>query len=341
MMPGKIKVLVVDDSMFFRAAIIRGLAQAQDIEVVGEAYDPYEARDKILALNPDIITLDIEMPHMNGIEFLKLLLPQWEVPVLVITSSKKSAQEALSAGAKDFLLKPTDRSPDAIQHFSGELIGRVYAAVGLAGRQIPASQPLDKSKFGGFVAIGASTGGTQSTAKILRALPADFPGIIIVQHMPPDFTRMYAENLNRECAMTIKEAREGDLIERGTVLIAPGGNMHCEVVRRGEQLCAHMKPGAKVNGHCPSVDVLFLSVARNAPDGEAVGVILTGMGADGARGLLEMRRRGSFTIGQDEKSCVVYGMPREAHEIGAVSRQVALDNIAATLIAYVRDPKKR
>lgn len=334
-MPRRIRVLVVDDSMFFRAAMVKALSQSPDIEVVGEACDPYEAREKILGLDPDVITLDIEMPNMNGVEFLKVLLPQWKVPVLVVSSALGRAQDALRAGAADFLTKPTDRSADSLQAFGRELAARVLAAASAA----PDTQTRGASGFNGIVAIGASTGGTQGTAKILKALPADFPGVIIVQHMPPDFTRMYAENLDRDCRMRVREAREGDVIERGVVLIAPGGNMHCEVVRRGGLPCAHMKAGEKVNGHCPSVDVLFGSVARAAPDGEAVGVILTGMGSDGARGLLEMRNRGSFTIGQDEKSCVVYGMPKEAYEMGAVARQVPLDNIASALISYVRNPR--
>ncbi len=339
-MPRKLRVLVVDDSMFFRAAIIKGLSKSPDIEVVGEAYDPYEARGKILDLDPDVITLDVEMPYMNGVDFLKILLPQWQVPVLVISSATNYAQDALRAGAVDFLPKPNDHSLETMQNFSRELVERVLAAAGVPSK--PGAAYVRASaltRFNGIVAIGASTGGTQSTAKILKALPADFPGVIIVQHMPPDFTRMYADNLDKDCRMRVREAREGDAIDRGTVLIAPGGSMHCEVVARAGRLCAHMKPGEKVNGHCPSVDVLFSSVARAAPNGGSVGVILTGMGADGARGLLEMRRRGSFTIGQDEKSCVVYGMPREAQEIGAVERQVSLDNIAATLISYVRDPR--
>lgn len=346
---GKIKVLIVDDSMFFRASIVKGLSTVTDIEIVGEAYDPYDARDKILELEPDVMTLDIEMPYMNGVEFLKVLLPQWPIPVVVVSSSLTSETDARKAGAYDFLPKPTDRSPESLQLFIQDLIRRVRSAARESShgyRSVPANFVLQDSvssgnnKFTGYIALGASTGGTQSTGKILKALPADVPGMVVVQHMPPDFTRMYAENLDKDCAMTIKEAKDGDQIEKGVVLIAPGGNMHLEVVKRGTGYCVHLFHGEKVNGHCPSVDVLFNSVAKTTPGKDAIGIILTGMGADGARGLLEIKNKGGYTIGQDEKSSIVYGMPREAYEIGAVVRQVSLENIASVLMGYVRDLRR-
>lgn len=346
-----VRVLIVDDSMFFRAAIARGLAADPSIEVVGEAYDPYDARDKILALEPDLMTLDIEMPYMNGVEFLKVLLPQWPIPVITVSSALTREQEALQAGAQDFLAKPGDRSPDGMQNFCSELRRRIlklaernrnqrYRVVEPPKTMAEVSGSSHGGEFSGFIALGASTGGTQSTGKILKTLPRDMPGFIVVQHMPPDFTRMYAENLDRDCAMSIREAKEGDVIERGVVLIAPGGNRQCEVVRRGGQFIVHLYDGEKVNGHCPSVDVLFNSVAKTAGAKDAVGVILTGMGADGARGLLAMRRKGCFTVGQDEKTSVVYGMPKEAYDLGAVCRQAPLENIAPILMRFVKDMRQ-
>ena len=331
--------------MFFRAAIARALTADPGIVVVGEAYDPYDARDKILELEPDLMTLDIEMPYMNGVEFLKVLLPQWPIPVITVSSALHREQEAMQAGSQDFLGKPGDRSPDGMQEFSAELRRRIYV---LAERNLDkhyrvVEPPMSMAEiaagaglaFDGFIALGASTGGTQSTAKILKALPKDMPGFVVVQHMQPDFTRMYAENLDRDCAMEIREARDGDFIDRGLVLIAPGGSRQCEVVRSGGRFRISLYPGEKVKGHCPSVDVLFNSVAKITNGRNAVGVILTGMGADGAHGLLQMRRKGCFTVGQDAKTSVVYGMPKEAYDLGAVCRQAALDDIAAILLRHV------
>ncbi len=339
----KLKVLIVDDSMFFRAAIIKGLAGEQDIDIIGEAYDPYDARDKILELEPDVMTLDVEMPYMNGVEFLKVLLPQWPIPVIVVSTAKRYAADALRAGALDFVSKPENRSPESFAAFTADLARRIRSVVG-QGRakqyreraEAVAPQPVVGSwRFNGVLAIGASTGGTQSTAKILKALPGDMPGMVIVQHMPPDFTRMYAENLDRDCALTIREAKDGDSIEQGVVLIAPG-NMQMEVVKKTLGYGVRCYMGDKVSGHCPSVNVLFNSVAKTCGK-NSLGVILTGMGADGATGLLAMRETGAHTIGQDEKSSVVYGMPREAYEMGAVVRQASLDNIASLLLGYCRN----
>jgi two-component system chemotaxis response regulator CheB len=347
----KIKVLVVDDSMFFRAMIVKGFKAFPEIDVVGEAFDPYDARDKILELEPHVMSLDLEMPFMNGIEFLKVLLPQWPIPVVVVSSAAQKQQEALKAGAVDFLSKPTDKDPDSIQRFVAEMARRIIKA-GNAGRtrayrqNTPSKQTAEtspvggKAGFTGVISLGASTGGTQSTAKILKALPADIPPMVIVQHMPPDFTRMYAENLDRDCAMSVREAKDGDLLTPGTALIAPGGNRHIEIVKRGAGYAVHLFAGEKVNGHCPSVDVLFRSAAKVVPGPNSVGIILTGMGSDGAQGLLAMRRAGAYTIGQDEHSSVVYGMPREAYELGAVERQASLDNIAAVLMNYLRDQRR-
>ena len=337
-----VRVLIVDDSMFFRAAIARALAEDPHIQVVGEAFDPYDARDKILKLEPDLMTLDIEMPYMNGVEFLKVLLPQWPIPVITVSSAVQRAKDALQAGSQDFLAKPEDRSPDGMHEFSAELRKRIHKIAAHNRhkhyRHVPQHNTMEPAggAFTGFVALGASTGGTQSTAKILKALPGDMPGFVIVQHMPPDFTRMYAENLDRDCAMTVREAKDGDLVERGLALVAPGGNRQCEVIRRGGQFCVHLYTGEKVNGHCPSVDVMFSSVAKIAAAQDAIGVILTGMGADGARGLLKLRKKGCYTIGQDEQSSVVYGMPKEAYDMGAVCQQAPLNDIAGHLLRRVQ-----
>jgi len=340
-MSKKIKVLVVDDSKFFRAAIIMGLSRASDIEVVGEAYDPYEARNLILDFDPDVITLDLQMPYMNGLEFLKILLPQWKVPVIIVSSHSQSSQDALLAGASAFLQKP--HAPDELSRLTTELIKQIRS---LAGKRTdttdiisPVAPGPNISNFKGVIAIGASAGGTQTTAAILKALPANFPGIVIVQHMPQEFTKSYADNLNKDCAMSVREAEDGDEVRRGLCLIAPGGDRHCEVIKRDRVYCVRLKQGAKVSGHCPSVDVLFESVAKCAPGTEAVGIILTGMGSDGAIGLLKMKQTGSFTIGQDQKTSVVYGMPKVAFDTGAVVRQASLENIPHMLQKYLEGYK--
>jgi len=337
----KIKVLVVDDSKMFRTAVITKLSSQPDIEVVGEAYDPYGARDLIIEYDPDVITLDIQMPYMNGLEFLRILTPQWKVPVIVASSSAQSRQDALRAGAAVFLQKPI--SPAELSTFlttllkhirllAGAPVTPVFAEPNTAGTLIK-----PENNFSGIVAIGASAGGTQTTTSILKRLPPNFPGIVVVQHMPQDFTRTYAESLDKECKIKVKEAEEGDAIARGTCLIAPGGDRHCEVVRMDRRFSVHLRRGAKVSGHCPSVDVLFQSVADAAPGRDAIGVILTGMGADGANGLLRMKNTGSLTIGQDEHTSIVYGMPKVAYDIGAVTRQASLENIPLILLKYLSD----
>jgi two-component system chemotaxis response regulator CheB len=318
--------------------LVKGLSEAQGIEVVGEAYDPYDARESLLNLEPDVMTLDIEMPNMNGVEFLKILLPQWKIPVVVISSRGDLADAAKRAGAADFFQKPERANKASVDAFLKELPNRVRAAVSKT-RMASVSLPGAGGSSNCVVALGASTGGTQATARIVHALPADFPGMVIVQHMPPDFTRMYASNLDRDCQMHVTEARDGERIERGKVLVAPGGGLHMEVQQRGDGNFVRLTPGDKVSGHCPSVDRLFLSMAKHLPGRSSVGVLLTGMGADGARGLLAMRNTGAYTVGQDEKSCVVYGMPREAFEMGAVTRQSPLEGIAELLIRYVRNLK--
>lgn len=330
----KIKVLIVDDSLLFRETLAQEIAKDFGIEVVGTAEDPFIARDKILELQPDVLTLDVEMPKMDGIAFLKKLMPQYPLPVVVISSVENNIFEALSAGAVDFVTKPSSKAGTST--FINELIVKIKIAstAKVAGYKLRADESAKLqtlSHVGGplqetVVAIGASTGGTEALASIMKVLPAEMPGIVIVQHMPPVFTKMYAERLNGSSRLKVKEAADGDEIVPGLALIAPGDYQMKVVKDRGRYHVRCFK-GEKVSGHCPSVDVLFESVA-DAVGKHALGVILTGMGSDGAKGLLSMRKKGAFTIGQDEKSCVVYGMPMVAFNIGAVEKQLPLDRIA-------------
>lgn len=333
----KIRVLVVDDSAVYRQAITAHLAKNERIEVVGSAVDAFDAQTAIQRLNPDVVTLDVQMPKMNGIEFLKKLLPQRSLPVVLVSSLNMSVFDALSAGAVDFVRKPDATVPGSTDQFFQELIQKIIAASGakvrMSMREI--AQPLANTlkaspKLDNLViALGASTGGTEATLTVIKNLPAHTPGIVVVQHMPPGFTTMYANRLNNECVMEVKEAQSGDRIQRGRVLIAPG-DAHVKVVRIGASYSVQCFQGEKVNGHCPSVDVMFDSVAENV-GANAVGIILTGMGRDGARGLLAMREKGAFTIGQNKESCVVYGMPMEAYKLGAVVVEAACEDIESVL----------
>ena len=332
-----IRVLVVDDSEVFRRLLARELASAPDIEVVAEAADAFEARHKIIAYRPDVMVCDVHMPKMSGIEFLRRLLPQYPLPVVVMSTYSSAVFDAMNAGAVDFIPKPDGGSP-GLERFAEELAEKIRIASGARivrpgasgsapgeGAAGPASPPSGAGEAGHapkLIAIGASTGGPEAIRALLRGLPNDVPGIVIVQHIPAKFSRMFAERLNQSLPFRVKEAETGDAVERGTVLIAPG-DRHMRVKRSGERFTVECFPGEKVNRHCPSVDVLFESVAEHAGS-RAIGVILTGMGYDGAKGLLAMRRKGARTIGQDEASCVVYGMPRVAHELGAVERQCSL-----------------
>lgn len=329
----QIKVLVVDDSVVFRQLLSRGLDQDPDIKVVATAGDPFQARDMILRFEPDVMTLDVEMPRMNGIDFLRKLMPQYPIPTVMISSLNAAVFDAMEAGAVEFVNKPVDsQSEDISRWIRQELVTKIKIASTIkvgkykktAGAKVVS---YGKEYTNKILAIGASTGGTEAIYDVVKEFHPDIPGTVIVQHMPPGFTRMYAERLNNQCRVTVKEAENGDLVERGKVLIAPG-DKHMRLTRTGGVYRVEVKEGEKVSGHCPSVDVLFQSVAKAAAS-NAVGVILTGMGSDGARGLLAMRRAGAKTIGQDEKSCVVYGMPKVAFEIGAVAQQVSLENIAS------------
>jgi len=339
----KIRVLVVDDSMVFRETLARGISVDPAIEVVGTAADPYIARDKIIELEPDVLTLDVEMPRMNGIEFLRRLMPQYPIPVVMISALNNAVFEALQAGAVDFVCKPDSNNSGnsrSLNTFINDLIIKIkIASMAKVGHKKTESiykqsvTSVGNSSKIKIIAIGASTGGTEAINNIVKSLPADMPGIVIVQHMPPVFTRMYAERLNNSCALEIREAKDGDRLYPGLVLIAPG-DYHMSVCRTGVQYIVNCRQGERVNGHCPSVDVLFNSVAEHCGANSA-GIILTGMGYDGAKGLLALRQKGARTIGQDERSSVVYGMPRVAFDIGAVERQVSLEKIPSTLCSML------
>ncbi len=340
-MMGKIKLLIVDDSLFFRKSLERGLSKDPRIEIVGMAGDAFEAMDKIRLLKPDVVTMDVEMPKMNGIDFIKKLIPQNPLPVIVISALPINTFDALDAGAVDFVKKPEIKSPSDMQMFMNDLIGKIKIASTARVRRLrpasasPASMPALSSIAAGktntLIAIGASTGGTEAILEVVRQFPANMPGVVITQHMPAGFTAMYAERLNRLCKMEVREAKNGDRVQPGLALLAPGG-LQMRVVRIGMGYAVQCVAGDKVNGHCPSVDVLFDSVANLVKD-KAIGVILTGMGADGAAGLLRMRKNGAYTIGQDRESCVVYGMPMEAYKIGAVCMQSSLSAIPQAVFA--------
>ena len=335
-----IKVLVVDDSILSRELIARGIAKDPLIEVIGTAADPFEARDRIQEISPDVMILDVNMPKMNGIDFLKRIMDQFPIPVIVISSSPAYVMDALKAGALDFVAKPEVKDVRDIEDFISEMIVKIKTASQANIKCLPsikdiASSNSEKSiKPINVIAIGASTGGTEAIYSIIKSLPLNVPGIVIVQHMPPVFTKKYAERLDSTTPFSAKEAETGDLVQPGKVLVAPG-NMHMKLKKMGESYSVECVIGEKVNGHCPSVDVLFESVAKVAGR-QALGVILTGMGGDGAKGLLAMRKSGAKTIGQDEASSVVYGMPKVAYDIGAVQVQCELEDIPKQIVYSIK-----
>lgn len=332
-----VKVLVVDDSPTMRSLISAVLRCDPEITVIGQAGDPLEAREAIKRLNPDVITLDVEMPNMNGLSFLEKIMRLRPMPVIMVSTLTQVGADvslaALELGAVDCIGKPTVgiRADEAF----AELPARVKAAA--RARVRPTSDRVAghaaREGFrpdGRIVAIGSSTGGVEALLTVLSAYPANCPPTVITQHMPGTFTRSFAERLNRSCAAHVSEARDGAPLEPGQVYLAPGGERHLQIVGAGLPRC-RLVADAPVNGHRPSVDVLFESVARVVGKA-ALGVILTGMGRDGAQGLLSMRRQGASTVGQNEATSVVYGMPKVAYEIGAVNRQLALERIGAEII---------
>jgi two-component system chemotaxis response regulator CheB len=338
-MAKKIRVLVVDDSLVFREVISRGISSDPDIEVVAKADSPTTAIEKIMECRPDVMTCDIQMPEMNGIEFVKRLLPRYPLPVIVVSTISHAVFDAINAGAVDFVAKPDMGHVRSVEDFIYDMIAKIKIAAlakvpGQANEQpdiINAEKGLDNKKV---IAIGSSTGGTEAVHYILKQLPPDIPGILVVQHIPPLFSAMFAERLNEQTRFKVKEAETGDYVEQGRVLIAPG-DKHMKVKKIGSKYKLEVFEGEKVNGHCPSVDILFESTA-NEVGKDAIGVILTGMGNDGARGLFSMRLKGARTIGQDEQSCVVYGMPKVAYEIGAVEKQAPLSSIPRLIMSYLK-----
>jgi len=347
----KIRLMIIDDSLFFRTFLTRKLSEDPDIEIVGSFGDPVEASRNIQALRPDVIALDMEMPRMRGNEFLLTVLPKHpNVRAVVISALSGNVFDAMHAGAIDFIGKPGSQQGYNEDRFVADINQKIkIAATAHAMPSIPAIrrpapvQPAASPMRAGIsgatsksiIAIGASTGGTEAILEVVKRFPANTPGVVIVQHMPPVFTRMYAERVDKVCAMKVREAQNGDRAERGTILIAPGGDQQMYLRSDANGYYTYLAPGAKVSGHCPSVDVLFESVAKTAGR-NAVGVILTGMGADGAKGLTEMKKTGAHTIGQDEESCVVYGMPMVAYNMGGVSEQLTLTSIGDAVLRRFR-----
>lgn len=399
----RIKLLVVDDSILFREVLSRYIQQDDMIEIVGKAGDAYSARDMILQYEPDVMTLDLEMPRMDGAAFLKKLLPQYYISTIVVSSSDERKAACKEAGAVEFLAKPAARTNNDMAQFAAELcsaIKRAYksnhpnanidtspsikpsAPQPAAKPAAPAAAPKsnisditrtaamaekavsysaqnisnsrvqtvpesrDKTpmtaaagtvlkhsklkKSEAIIALGASTGGTEALEQVIRLFPADTPPVIIVQHMPAGFTKLYSERLNRSCKMEVKEAVDGERLHSGLIVVGAGEH-HLRLCKDRQGWYVSSKPGEKVSGHCPSVDVMFTSVAEVAGP-LAIGAILTGMGRDGADGLLKMRQAGAFTIGQDKETCVVYGMPMEAYNCGAVEVQAPLYKIADIIL---------
>ncbi len=348
-MQRKIKVLIIDDSAMVREILEKGLSTDPLIEVVGKAPDVYVARDKIVFLKPDVLTLDIEMPRMDGVAFLKRLMPQYPLPVIIVSSLSKEGSritlEALAFGAVDFVLKPSTNVGNGLKDMLRELIEKIKIAafVDVSKWKRDNYKPETVKEISSnvlegttdkVIAIGSSTGGTVALNRIITGFPANMPGTVIVQHMPPVFTKMFADSLNQISNVEVKEASDGDRIITGRVLVAPG-DFQMRVIRSGGRYLVECKKGEKVNGHCPSVDVLFNSVAQYVGS-NAIGAILTGMGKDGAAGMLEMRKAGARNIAQDKESSVVFGMPKEAYQCGGAERLVPLDNICQTLIQMVK-----
>ena len=340
----RIRVLIVDDSAIVRKVLTQQLQAEPDIEVVATAPDPYVARDHIVALKPQVVTLDVEMPRMDGITFLRKLMRYHPMPVIILSSltpeGGQTAMEALAAGAVEVMAKPG--AAYSVGEVGAQLADRIRAAamaditrLETAPRRVPQRLSMVKTTYK-VIAIGASTGGVQALTAVLSVLPSNAPGILVVQHMPPQFTASFARRLNGICAMEVREAQDGDQVVPGQVLIAPGG-FHMVLRRSGAMYRVAVEGGPRVCRQQPSVEVLFESVAEYA-GANAVGAILTGMGDDGAKGLLKMRQNGARTIAQDERSCVVFGMPKEAIECGAAEKVVPLSQIPQTLIQFAQEP---
>jgi two-component system, chemotaxis family, protein-glutamate methylesterase/glutaminase len=336
--PTKIRVLIVDDSAIVRKILTDAISGEPDLEVVGTAPDPFIARDKILSLRPDVLTLDIEMPRMDGLTFLKKIMRHHPLPVVVISSlggaSCQTSLDALRFGAVEVLAKPG--GPYSVGELRTNLANRIRAAA-VAKLKTPVAQTspvrtiaTSNLRSGSVIAIGASTGGTEALHEVLTRMPANSPGILITQHIPPVFSAAFANRLNQACAIEVKEAADGDLLTAGRALVAPG-NLHMILRKYSDGYRVQVKDGPQVCYQRPSVDVMFASVAE-AAGSHATGVILTGMGSDGANGLLRMKRAGARTIAQDEATCVVFGMPKEAIRLGAADRVLPLSSIPAAIL---------
>jgi two-component system chemotaxis response regulator CheB len=350
-----IKVLIVDDSALMRALLTEIIGGAPDLDVVGSAPDPIAAREMIKSLNPDVLTLDVEMPRMDGIEFLERLMRLRPMPVVMISALTERGSEvtlkALEIGAVDFVAKPKAESVSLLHAYADDIRDKIRAAAGALLHKRPAAStatvtpktaPSAAQSSGlsarvlqeKIIAIGASTGGTEAIKEVLTALPAEVPGIVMAQHMPETFTASFARRLDSLSQLTVVEAQGGERIQPGHAYLAPG-HSHLLVKRVGGAFVTELSQSEPVNRHRPAVDVLFRSVAECAKQ-NAIGVILTGMGKDGAQGMLEMRKAGAWNIGQDQASCVVYGMPREAAQIGAVEEVAPLGEVAARILAKLR-----
>ncbi len=346
----KIKVLCVDDSALVRSLMSEIINSQPDMEVVAVAPDPLVARDLIKRHNPDVLTLDVEMPRMDGLDFLEKLMRLRPMPVVMVSSLTQRGSEvtlrALELGAVDFVAKPTLGIRAGLLEYADLIADRIRAAARSRPRPRPATQvsrsvvtlkrPLGSTEK--LILVGASTGGTEAIREFLEPMPADCPGILITQHMPPGFTRSFAQRLDQLCAMTVAEARHGERVLPGHAYIAPG-DQHMRIARSGANYVIELDQSEPVNRHRPSVDVLFESAARVAGK-NAVGVILTGMGRDGAAGLLALREAGARTFAQDEASCVVFGMPREAIAMGAVDEVVSLGNMSERVLSSLTDTRR-
>ncbi len=348
----KVKVLIVDDSAVVRKILSTGLSKDHGIEVVGTAADPFIARDKIINLRPDVITLDVEMPRMDGISFLQRLMTYYPLPVIMVSSLTQAGCEttlkALEVGALDFVTKPSLDVSYTLSEIVTELAEKIKESANVkvkkkeyfkntgdkntAARRAETSHALINSTHK-IIAIGASTGGTEALKEVLMQMPPNAPGILIVQHMPQLFTKSFADRLNSLCSLEVREAKDGDSIIPGLALIAPG-NYHMELRRNGARYYVTTNQEPQVRRHRPSVEVLFESIAKYA-GANAVGVIMTGMGDDGAGGLLKMKEAGAKTLAQDEESCVVFGMPKEAIKLGAVDTVVPLNKITPSILSVL------
>ncbi len=347
----RIKVLIVDDSAVARDLLERGLSRDPEIEVVGKASDAYAARDKIVFLKPDVMTLDVEMPRMDGIEFLKRLMPQFPIATVVVSAvtaeGSRRALDAMEAGALEVVGKPSASDGAALREMLADLTDKIKSAARADLGKLKSASPVVRTPGAGaakpavsrsakpsttcrLIAIGASTGGTIALHRVIEALPDGLPPVVIVQHMPPVFTRMFADSLDRGSAMKVVEAEDGMPLLPGTAVVAPG-DRHLTVFAKNSLYFVRLGDGPKESGHRPSVDVMFHSVA-NAVGAHAIGVLLTGMGRDGATGMLEMHRKGAHCLAQDEASSVVWGMPREAWESGAADSLVPLDGMAQEIV---------